>query len=63
MVEFIVEKNGTISNIKVLKGVDPFIDAESIRVVSLMPKWIPGKQMNTKVRVRQRLPIKYKLYN
>ncbi len=63
LVEFIVEKNGGISNIKILKGVDPFIDAESIRVVNLMPKWIPGQQMNKKVRVRQRLPIKFKLRN
>jgi len=61
IVEFVVEKNGEISNIKVLKGVDPFIDAESIRVVNQMPKWIPGKQLDKKVRVRQRLPIKFKL--
>ena len=63
LVEFIVEKNGSISNIKILKGVDPYINAESIRVISLMPKWIPGKQMSYKVRVRQRLPIKFKLQN
>ena len=61
IIEFVVEKNGEISNIKVLKGVDPFIDAESIRVVNQMPKWIPGKQLDKKVRVRQRLPIKFKL--
>jgi len=61
IIEFVVEENGEISNIKVLKGVDPFIDAESIRVVNQMPKWIPGKQLDKKVRVRQRLPIKFKL--
>ena len=61
IIEFVVEENGEISNIKVLKGVDPFIDAESIRVVNQMPKWIPGKQLDEKVRVRQRLPIKFKL--
>jgi len=61
LVEFVIEKNGEISNIKILKGIDPYINAESIRVISIMPKWIPGQQMNRKVRVRQRLPIKYKL--
>ena len=61
LIEFVIEKNGEISNVKVLKSVDPYIDAEAIRVVKEMPKWIPGKQLNEKVRVRQRLPLKFKL--
>jgi protein TonB len=58
---FIVEKDGTISNVHVLLGVDKYIDKEAIRVIELMPNWIPGEQMGEKVRVRFQLPLNFKL--
>ena len=58
---FIIEKDGTISNVRVLIGVDKYIDKEAIRVIEHMPKWIPGEQMGEKVRVRFQLPLKFKL--
>lgn len=43
-VQFVVEKDGSIANAKVLRGVDPELDKEAVRVVSVMPKWKPGTQ-------------------
>mgnify|MGYP005635618013 FL=1 len=62
-VSFVVEKDGSITNVKVIKGKDVHLKRESIRVIKSMPKWIPGKNMNRKVRVRQVLPIKFILMN
>ncbi len=56
---FIVEKDGSISNITVLRGVHPDIDAEVIRVILLFPKWIPGKENGKTVRVSFNLPIRF----
>ncbi|MGE5458239.1 MAG: M56 family metallopeptidase [Methanococcaceae archaeon] len=61
MVGFVVEKDGLISNVKILKGVDQRLDAEAVRVVKLMPKWTPGEQKGQKVRVQMVIPIQYKL--
>ena len=61
IVEFVVEKNGKISNVKAVKSVSPELDAEAIRVVSKMPKWKPGVQRGEKVRSRWRLPINFQL--
>ena len=60
-VEFIVDVDGTMSNIKIAKGVSSDIDKEAIRVVSLMPKWTPGSQRNKPVQVGMRLPIRFTL--
>lgn len=57
---FIVEKDGSVSDVKVVKSVEPSLDQEAMRVVSLT-KWTPGKQNGEIVRVRFILPIKYKL--
>ncbi len=61
-VTFVVEKDGSITNVKILRGVagGPGYDKESIRVVSMMPKWNPGKQNGHLVRVQYNLPIKFK---
>ena len=59
--QFVVEKNGEIGDIKVLRGVDASIDKEALRVVKSMPKWIPGRQGGTPVRVRYTLPVQFKL--
>lgn len=61
MVSFIVETNGSISDVKVMKNVFPSLDAEAIRVVKAMPRWTPGKQKGKVVRVHFSLPITYRL--
>lgn len=60
-VSFIVEKDGSISNVKVLKGVSPGLDKEAIRVIKSMPKWSPGQQQDRKVRVKVTIPIFFRL--
>lgn len=60
-VNFVVEPNGSISNVKVLRGIGGGCDEEAIRVVEAMPKWKPGKQRGKPVRVSYNLPIKFTL--
>ena len=60
-VEFVVGKNGEISDIKILRGVSESIDAEAIRVIKAMPNWLPGKQKGRAVKVRYKMPISFKL--
>lgn len=61
LVSFIVETNGSISNVKVVRSVDPELDTEALRVVKKMPKWTPGMQKGKAVRVRFTLPISFRL--
>jgi len=58
---FIIEKDGRITDIKILKGVTPDIDKELIRVLKKMPRWSPGKQKGKAVRVRINLPVRFTL--
>ena len=58
-VQFVVEKDGSISNIEISRSVHPELDKEALRVVGLMPKWTPGKQKNENVRVRMNLPFNF----
>lgn len=58
-IEFIVEKDGSLTNIKVKRGIGGGCDEESIRVVKLMPKWKPGKQRGEYVRTQFLLPFKF----
>ena len=60
-VQFVIEKDGSISNVKVLRPVDPSLDKEAVRVVSSMPKWKPGKQRGKAVRVSYTVPINFQL--
>ena len=60
-VNFIIEKNGSISHVKVLKGIGHGCDKESVKVVENMPRWIPGYQKGKPVRVEYNLPIKFSL--
>lgn len=60
-VTFIVDKEGSVKDVKVAKGVDPALDAEAIRVVSSMPKWIPGKEKGKNVAVSFAVPINFAL--
>lgn len=59
-VEFIVERDGTLTNIKVIKGIGAGCDEEAVRVVGIAPKWIPGKQRGKPVRQKMILPIAFK---
>ncbi len=59
--QFVVGKNGEIENIVVMRGVDPSLDKEAVRVVKAMPNWIPGKQGGVPVKVRFTLPVQFKL--
>jgi len=60
-VNFIVEKDGKVTNVNVLRGIGGGCDEESVRVLNSMPNWIPGKQRGENVRVSYNLPIKFAL--
>jgi periplasmic protein TonB len=59
--QFVVNKDGSIVDIQVVRGVDPSLDKEAVRVIQNMPRWTPGKQRNQPVRVKYTLPISFKL--
>ena len=61
IVQFVVERDGNLSNIHVVRGVSPELDAEAIRVIGLMPKWKPGKQRGKEVAVKYTVPIMFRL--
>lgn len=61
IVSFVVERDGSISDVKVLKSADPLLDEEAIRVTKSMPKWIPGKIYGTPVRVKYTLPVTFRM--
>ena len=61
IVGFVVGKDGSVSDIKVVRGINPELDAEAVRVVSMMPKWIPGKQRGKAVAVKYTMPIMFRL--
>ena len=58
---FVVEKDGSITNVSIERGVSPEIDKEAKRVIRKMPKWIPGEASGKKCRARCRLPINFQL--
>lgn len=59
--QFTVNTDGTVSNIKVLRGVEPSLDNEAVRVVSMSPKWTPGKQRDRAVKVTYTFPVIFQL--
>lgn len=61
VVEFTVKKDGSVADIKVIRSVNPELDAEAMRVISVMPKWKPGEQRGTPVDARFDLPINFHL--
>ena len=61
MVMFVVETDGTISNVRVARNVFPSLDAEAVRVVKAMPKWKPGKEKGRRVRVNYTLPVVFSI--
>lgn len=58
---FVVERDGSITDVRIAKSVDPSLDKEAMRVVSSMPRWIPGKQNGSAVRVKYTLPVTFRL--
>ena len=58
---FVVERDGSITDVKVVRGVDPSLDKEAVRVLKAMPKWIPGKQNGSAVRVKYTVPVTFRL--
>lgn len=60
-IKFIVDTDGTVTNVGIRKGVTTSLDREAVRVIQLMPKWIPGEQMNKPVRVSYTIPIQFRL--
>ena len=59
--QFTVEKDGSVTKVKVLRGVDPSLDKEAVRVVSMSPKWKPGKQRDRAVPVTYTFPVIFQL--
>src|SRR5258705_4606801 len=60
-IEFIVERDGSVSHVKVTRGIGGGCDQEAVRVVAQMPKWAPGKMKDNPVRVQYTLPVKFTL--
>lgn len=61
VVSFVVERDGSITDVKVARSVDPSLDREASRVVRSMPRWIPGKQNGSSVRVKYTVPVLFRL--
>jgi protein TonB len=61
IVSFVVERDGSITDVRVVRSVDPSLDSEAARVVSSMPRWTPGKQNGSAVRVKYNVPVMFKL--
>ncbi|MCF2575473.1 TonB family protein [Phocaeicola barnesiae] len=61
IVQFVVMKDGSIANARVIRSVDPLLDAEALRVIGLMPKWKPGTQRGQAVNVKFTMPITFRL--
>jgi len=62
-VRFVVDEKGKVTNVELLRGVDPLLDKEALRVVSSLPNWKPGKQRGKAVKVSHSVPIKFALKN
>ena len=61
IVQFVVNRDGSIVDPVVVRGVDPYLDKEALRVISSMPKWKPGKQRGNAVRVKYTVPVMFRL--
>ena len=61
IVQFVVGKDGSVSDVQVLAGLDRLCDREAVRVVESMPKWIPGKQNGKAVSVKYTIPVMFRL--
>jgi len=62
-IEFSISKTGEVTDVKLLRGVDPLLDAEALRVIKSSPKWEPGMQRGKPVKVKYQFPVSFKLNN
>ncbi|MBI9068835.1 MAG: energy transducer TonB [Salinivirgaceae bacterium] len=60
-VSFVIDEQGKVTEVALLRGVDPLLDKEALRVVKSMPNWKPGKQRNKAIKVRYQVPINFRL--
>ena len=60
-VNFIIDKDGKVTDVKVARSVDPLLDEEAVRVVSASPKWRPGRLRGQKVRTSMTIPVEFRL--
>jgi len=61
LVSFVIEKDSSISSVKILRGIDESLDKEALRIIRNMPKWVPGKHREKNLRVRFVLPVRFNL--
>lgn len=61
VVGFTVEADGTITEVRVLRSIDPLLDEEALRVVRAMPKWIPGQRNGKATRMKYQVPVRFRL--
>ena len=61
IISFVIEKDGSVTNVTVIRGIEPMLDAEAVRVVKLMPRWKAGERNGKTVRVEYTIPINFKL--
>ena len=60
IVQFVVGSDGTVGNVNIMRGVDPLLDKEAVRVINAMPKWTPGKQDGKPVAVKYTIPVTFR---
>lgn len=61
IVQFVIGKDGTVRDVKPIRNISPELDAEAVRVVAAMPKWVPGYQRGEAVNVRYTLPVNFRM--
>lgn len=61
VISFFVEPDGSLSDIEIVRKVNPELDEEALRVVKAMPKWFPAKQNSTPIRAKMTMPIEFRL--
>ena len=61
LVGFVIEKDGSVTNVTVEHGLDELLDDEAVRVISVSPKWIPGQIKGEKVRTKMVIPVEFRL--
>ena len=62
IVSFVIQKDGSVTNARIVRSVDPELDAEALRIVKAMPNWTPGTQDGKPVNVRYTIPVVFSLY-
>ena len=62
-VKFVVNELGKVTDVEILRGIDPLLDKEALKVIKSLPDWKPGYQSGKNVKVRMQVPIKFKLNN